>query len=514
MFTADGAGPAGEQLQAVSFYTAENDVTFTVKIYDRFEGGELLDELSSKTGTIDYKGFHTVDLDAPLSLTQSDQFYVYVSLSGGGHAFDRTSEVPVLLGSKGAVWVPSSASAGESYFHDGMGWVDFYGNPDTTSNFCIKALSTAEAYLILSCPDGPPELVAPGEDTTFTVQITEATEGLLPGSATLHWRTDGGSFSTSTMIPFGGDIYEATLPAFGCADSPEFYITAESDGGHMVMLPYGAPATLFSAEVGVIVPMLQDDFEINHGWVSGNLGATAGYWQHGTPVNDPDWAYDPETDGDGSGQCWLTHNTFGNTDVDAGAVTLTSITYDMTGGGDISYYYFLYLTDTGDEVDRLLVELSSDDGDTWTEIAVHTDDHGLQWQHHTIPEADILTAGVTFTSTMKVRFTANDANPQSIVEAAVDGFMFSRVVCDDGCCGQYTGGITGNTNCDTGGTFNLSDITAEITRVYIDPEIPLCCEENGDVNCDGKLNLSDITILITRVYLDTEQVLCPCSEIP
>ena len=83
-----------------------------------------------------------------------------------------------------------------------------------------------------------------------------------------------------------------------------------------------------------------------------------------------------------------------------------------------------------------------------------------------------------------------------------------------GCCGQYTFGYTGNTNCDVMGTFNLSDITAEITRVYIDPDIPLCCEENGDVNCDGKLNLSDITILITRVYLDTEQVLCPCSEIP
>ena len=84
-----------------------------------------------------------------------------------------------------------------------------------------------------------------------------------------------------------------------------------------------------------------------------------------------------------------------------------------------------------------------------------------------------------------------------------------------GCCGEYTGGATGNTNCDDQGKYNLSDITTLISRVYIDPGTPLCCEENGDINCDSKMNLSDITTLICYVYVDPENCEpCLCEELP
>jgi hypothetical protein len=84
-------------------------------------------------------------------------------------------------------------------------------------------------------------------------------------------------------------------------------------------------------------------------------------------------------------------------------------------------------------------------------------------------------------------------------------------VTESSCCGAYTGGFTGNCNCDTEGKRNLSDITQLTSRVYLTPEVPLCCEENGNTDGDlqGKLNLIDITRLIDNVYISHTQT-APC----
>jgi len=150
-FTAQGS----ELLESVSFFTNADDVEYTVTIYDQFVGGELLGELSTQSGSIPYHGFHTIDLDAPVALVQGDDFYVYVSLSDGGHPFDRTSDVPVLLGARYRTIVKSAADPGESFYWDGSDWRDLYdysfSDPswDETANFCIKAL-TAQAGLVVN----------------------------------------------------------------------------------------------------------------------------------------------------------------------------------------------------------------------------------------------------------------------------------------------------------------------------------------------------------------------------
>lgn len=143
-FTANG----NELLESVSFFNAADSISYIVKVYDRFESGNLLDELSVKSGTIDHIGFHTVDLDTPVILSQGDNFYIYLYLLEGGQPIDRTSIVPVLLSSlEKNTLVPSSASAGESYYFDGSQWQDLnnYSFSDTswngTANFCIKALT-------------------------------------------------------------------------------------------------------------------------------------------------------------------------------------------------------------------------------------------------------------------------------------------------------------------------------------------------------------------------------------
>jgi hypothetical protein len=82
--------------------------------------------------------------------------------------------------------------------------------------------------------------------------------------------------------------------------------------------------------------------------------------------------------------------------------------------------------------------------------------------------------------------------------------------CELSCCGKYTGGFTGNTNCDTDGKRNLADITRLIDRVYVSGAL-LCCEPNGNTNGDpgGLINLADITRLIDHVYVSGAQT-APC----
>ncbi len=50
-----------------------------------------------------------------------------------------------------------------------------------------------------------------------------------------------------------------------------------------------------------------------------------------------------------------------------------------------------------------------------------------------ITQAQIQLAGVTLTANMKVRFTANDADPQSVVEAGVDAFQINQLLCNPVC---------------------------------------------------------------------------------
>lgn len=129
-----------EKLAAVSFFTAAENVSYTVTIYDRFEGGLLLDALATKSGSFQHLGFHTVDLDSPFVLLPGDDFYIHLWLSQGGHAFDRTSVVPVLLGASSRVTVQSSAAPGESLYKSGATWLDLT-DFNSTANFCIKGLT-------------------------------------------------------------------------------------------------------------------------------------------------------------------------------------------------------------------------------------------------------------------------------------------------------------------------------------------------------------------------------------
>lgn len=312
----------------------------------------------------------------------------------------------------------------------------------------VVNVSLDRTLIAFEFPNGVPSVIDPRLDS-FGLVIDEFEPGALrPDSAMLHYGPQGGPYESSPLVRTGGDAWRAVFGLTPCGESISFWLSAEDVNGVEVVSPAGAPletyGALSSTGAGIVI---EDHFELDRGWTTAIDGATAGQWQRGVPVNDPAWAYDPETDGDGSGSAFLTQNEPGNTDVDGGSVLLTSPVFDLSAGSaSITYLYYLNLTNE-DGSDRLLVELSSSGtGGPWTPIVAHTTNGGLAWRGHTINQADLDAAHITMTSNMALRFTANDANPQTIVEAGVDGVLIEVAQCTPFpilAVGQLVGGQSG-----------------------------------------------------------------------
>ncbi len=320
----------------------------------------------------------------------------------------------------------------------------------------------------------PPSLVSNTTTTPVTVEIA----GGISGNVELFYRYNGGSYSSVVMSNVGGNQYSGDLPAAGCNDTPEFYVGYTSTACGFVTAPEGGAASPYTASVGTASTVFSDNFQTNQGWTTQVNGASSGQWQRGVPVNDNGWDYDPASDGDGSGQAYLTQNQAGNTDVDGGSVTLFSPVLDMSGSNAIvSYQYYLYLTN-GDGTDKLLVEISANGSSgPWSTIANHDTNGSLSWRSHSI---DMSGTGVTLGNNMMVRFTANDGDPQSIVEAGVDAFEVSAVTCDGG-----GGGPTAY--CDPAGANSVTGTGGVLTHVSGNPGGVMQFQVNDVPNTPGIL---------------------------
>jgi len=328
-----------------------------------------------------------------------------------------------------------------------------------------------------------PELVS----NVATTEVSTDIAGGVVGNVDLNYRYNGGAWTVVPMTNTTGGNYVADLPTAACGDSPEFYITYNSASCGPTSDPSGGASAPFTAAVGVAAIAFADDFESDQGWTTANLGASSGDWQRGVPVDDGGWDHDPSSDGDGSGSAFLTENQNGNTDVDGGAVELTSPGIDMSAGNVlVSYRYFLRLTND-DGVDRLLVEASSNGSNgPWTTIAVHDTNGGLSWRSHSI---DMTTSGVALTANVALRFTANDGDAQSIVEAGVDGLEVASISCDDGgpVTGPYCAPANGNSVSPNGATLvNLvgspgGQMTFSISDLPNSPGVLFFGAQQGDL---------------------------------
>ncbi|MHC4101058.1 MAG: M14 family metallopeptidase [Planctomycetota bacterium] len=298
----------------------------------------------------------------------------------------------------------------------------------------IAAFSTQGVQF--SFPTGLPEIVEADVETAVHVQITPITAGLEPGTAKLFARVgSSGPFNESSLADLGGNLFQGLLPAAPCEEVVQFYFQVETTDAVVHHSPDDAPASYYEATAFEIAVSFADDFETDQGWTV-TSDAIDGAWERGVPVGGGDRG-DPPTDADGSGQCYLTDNVDGNSDVDDGTTTLTSPVMDASDPGATIAYYRWYSNSTGadPENDVFVVEVSDNDGVDWVNLET-VGPSGPEvnggWYRKEFLVADI--AGIVNTDQFRIRFHASDLGAGSVVEAGVDGVDVRVLSCEPDPC--------------------------------------------------------------------------------
>ncbi len=359
-------------------------------------------------------------------------------------------------------------------------WGALWGNPNLGMG--------APPVLSIMFPNGVPEVLSPNGPTELVVEIYEGGEEAVPDSAMIHTMyDDGGVYEASLMTPLGDGMYLATLPAPSCADAPKFYFTVEGTQSGTVTQPPDGELAPFTADAGEVIVYLEDNFETDLGWAVENIDVLYGAWERGVPVGGGD-RQDPANDYDGSGQCYLTENTAGNSDVDGGPTRLISPTIDLSNTTNPVLRYARWWKNDDHDFDPMDVEVSNDDGDSWVLIERVIDEEenpATDWVLRKVYLNDFITPSAN----VKIRFSAMDTPNNSINEGGIDAVLIEDIFCNQVTCVQK-----GDLNNDS--VVDGKDISA-----FAD-----CClnGEPGTAECvcadiqkDGNFSADDISAFVT-----------------
>jgi hypothetical protein len=176
-----------------------------------------------------------------------------------------------------------------------------------------------------------------------------------------------------------------------------------------------------------LLPGFSDDFDHDQAWTPGAPGdnATDGRWERAIPIGSYEFGIvGPSMDASpiGAGYAYVTENHVegayvATSDVDNGRTTLLSPVFNAVGFGDLTLTYQRWFANNMpvQSDDEFRADVSTDGGATWTNL--ETLDFGTNlWVEVMID----LSAAVTPTSQMRLRFVAEDLGADTHVEAGID----------------------------------------------------------------------------------------------
>ncbi len=188
----------------------------------------------------------------------------------------------------------------------------------------------------------------------------------------------------------------------------------------------------FRVAVGTFRLLARDDAEKDLGWTMGLAGDTArtGRWNRMAPQRTSygGKVYQPGADTTPAPgvNCFVTDGRAGSSagsyDVDGGFTTLLSPVMDLSHAAMLRFRYNRWVMDSSSS-DVFRVAVSSNGGSTWNSL-----EEVKSWQSRWVSAEAEVPAGVNPSASMRLRFRAEDADPQSISEAAVDDLEIWGVV--------------------------------------------------------------------------------------
>jgi len=345
-----------EVLEKVNFVTAADDLDWTVRIWGSFSGGELQDLLGEGSGNFEHQGFHTVDLDAPVSLSRNEDFYVELEVSGGGMAFDRSSEVPVLLGGDSRTWVESAADAGESYVASGAGWVDFT-TVDASGDLCIKAMTSLRGLKVQEVSVSPFSGPAGGPFLPDSVAFTLQAHGVDPISYEIRIESDQDwlavDASPTGSLDAGGSLHIAFVPAVGAAALPAGAYQAEISFINTVDHAGDTVRTVLLL-VGEAETLVMENMDADPGWDTG------GQWEWGVPQGNGGDHGSPDPSSGATGAAVYGYNLAGDYPNNLGEEALTSTAFDLSSDVGVHLHFKRWLGVEQPQYDHASIEVSTD----------------------------------------------------------------------------------------------------------------------------------------------------------